>query len=137
MITRESVSRIQGDQQFGFKHGLIHDVAYATLPRAARRKRHAAVARFLDATTAVGQSPEALAHHWQEAGENQRAVDCLIVAADKAGRSWAKAHALALYTAVLQILPEGDERRSEIRLRQAVLVQALSHLQQRDVGEAP
>ena len=34
-----------------FKHALIHDVAYQTLPRAARRERHAAVARFLAATT--------------------------------------------------------------------------------------
>jgi class 3 adenylate cyclase len=137
MIARESVSRIQGDQQFGFKHGLIHDVAYATLPRAARRQRHAAVARFLDSSTAVGQSTEALAHHWQEAGENQRAVDCLLAAAEQAGRGWAKAHALALYTVAVQLLPDGDERRPQIRLRQAVLVQALSHLQQHDVEQAP
>ena len=36
LIQREAVSRIKGDQQFAFKHGLIHDVAYGTLPRAAR-----------------------------------------------------------------------------------------------------
>ena len=29
LIQREAVSRIKGDQQFAFKHGLIHDVAYA------------------------------------------------------------------------------------------------------------
>ena len=56
LVRREAVSRIQGDQQFAFKHGLIHDVAYATLPRAARAK-HAAVARFLEASR-VGQSHE-------------------------------------------------------------------------------
>ena len=61
LVRREAVSRIRGDQQFGFKHGLIHEVAYQTLPRAAKRSRHAAVARFLEATTAVGQSHEALA----------------------------------------------------------------------------
>ncbi len=68
LVQREAVSRIRGDQQFGFKHGLIHDVAYATLPRAARRSKHAAVARFLEATTDVGQSHEALGHHWREPG---------------------------------------------------------------------
>ena len=54
LIQREAVSRIKGDQQFAFKHGLIHDVAYGTLPRAARKAKHAAVARFLEATTDVG-----------------------------------------------------------------------------------
>ncbi len=60
LIQREAVSRIKGDQQFAFKHGLIHDVAYGTLPRAARKAKHAAVARFLEATTDAGQSHEAL-----------------------------------------------------------------------------
>ena len=128
MIARESVSRIQGDQQFGFKHGLIHDVAYATLPRAARRQRHAAVARFLEAATAVGQSTEALAHHWQEAGENPRAVDCLIVAADQAGRSWAKAHAVALYRAALNLIPVDDAKHSEVKRQLAVALMAVYHL---------
>ncbi|MBA3413178.1 MAG: AAA family ATPase, partial [Actinobacteria bacterium] len=36
-IRREAVSRIQDDHQFVFKHGLIRDVAYQTLARAARR----------------------------------------------------------------------------------------------------
>ena len=62
LIRREAVSRIRGDQQFGFKHGLIHDVAYQRLPRAGRRERHAAVAGFLEeATGEMGQSNEALA----------------------------------------------------------------------------
>ena len=51
LIRREPVSRFQGDQQFVFKHVLIQDVAYATLPRAARRERHGAVARFLETAT--------------------------------------------------------------------------------------
>nr|MBA3476196.1 AAA family ATPase [Actinomycetota bacterium] len=100
LVRREAVSRIQGDQQFAFKHALIHDVAYLRLPRAARRERHAAVAAYLDETTGgVGQSTEALAHHWREAGEHDRAADCLIVAADQAGRGWAKERAVALYRA--------------------------------------
>ena len=85
LVRREAVSRIQGDHQFAIKHGLIRDVAYQILPRAGRRERHAAVAEYLHEKTGdVGQSTEALAHHWQEAGENQRAVDCLLVAADQA-----------------------------------------------------
>jgi class 3 adenylate cyclase len=134
LIEREAVSRIKGDQQFAFRHALIQDVAYATLPRAARRERHAAVARFLAATTSTGQSHEALAHHWREAGESSRAVDELVAAAEQAGRGWAKEHALALYTQALELVPEDDPRRRSIRLQQIVTAQAFSHLIQHDVG---
>jgi predicted ATPase len=129
LIRREAVSRIQGDQQFGFKHGLIHDVAYQTLPRAARRERHAAVARFFEATTAVGQSHEALGHHWREAGEADRAVEHLIAAAAQAGRGWAKEHAVKLYREALELVPEGDrEQRREITRSLAVALQAMFHV---------
>jgi class 3 adenylate cyclase len=133
LIQREAVSRIKGDQQFGFKHGLIHDVANQTLPRAARRSRHAAVARFLEASTAVGQSHEALGQHWREAGENDRAVEHLTTAADQAGRGWAKQRAVALYREALDVMDEDDPRRREVTHRLAVALQAVFHLQQQDV----
>src|SRR5262249_34916777 len=128
---------IRGDQQFAFKHGLIHDVAYATLPRAARRTRHAAVARYLETTTEVTQSHEALGHHWREAGENERAVVHLIASAEQAGRGWAKERPLALYSEAFELLPEGDERRRTIRMQQAVLAQAVYHLKALEVPGSP
>ena len=128
LILREAVSRIRGDQQFGFKHGLIHDVAYSTLPRAARRSRHAAVARYLEAATDVGQSHEALGHHWRAAGDDERAVAHLTAAADQAGRGWAKQRAVALYREALELLGEDDTRRRDITRKLAVAVQAVYHL---------
>ena len=134
LIGREAVSRIKGDQQFAFKHALIHDVAYQTLPRAARRERHAAVARFLSATTASGQSHEALAHHWREAGEVDRAVEHLVAAADQASHGWAKEHAVALYTRALELMTEDDPRRRSVRLQQIVTAVAFQHMVELDVG---
>jgi class 3 adenylate cyclase len=135
LIRREAVSRIRGDQQYGFKHGLIHDVAYQRLPRAERRERHAAVAIFLEEATGVmGQSNEALAHHWREAGEHRRAVDCLIAAADQAGRGWAKEHAVALYKAALELVPDDEALRRSIQLRLVVAAHAFAHIVQDDVG---
>jgi class 3 adenylate cyclase len=129
LVRREAVSRIQGDQQFAFKHALIQDVAYLRLPRAARRERHAACAAYLEETTGgVGQSNEALAHHWREAGDHDRAVDCLVAAADQAGRGWAKQHAVALYRAALDLVPADDKRRGDIMRRLAVALQAEFHL---------
>ena len=133
LIGREAVSRLKGEQQFAFRHALIHDVAYGTLPRAARRERHAAVARFLEATTDHSHSHEALAHHWREAGENERAVEHLTAAAEQAGRGWAKERALTLYGEAFELLPEGDQRRRSIRMQQAVLAQALLHWRELDV----
>jgi class 3 adenylate cyclase len=133
LVQREAVSRIKGDQQFGFKHGLIHDVAYGTLPREARRTRHAAVARFLEATTDVGQSHEALGHHWRAAGENERAIEHLTAAAGQAGRGWAKLRAVTLYRETLELLDDDDARRREITHKLAVALQAVFHLQQQDV----
>jgi class 3 adenylate cyclase len=129
-VRREAVSRIQGDQQYAFKHGLIRDVAYGILPRAARRERHAAVARFLEATTgAVGQSHEAIGVHWREAGDNERAVQSLLAAAEQAGRGWAKERAIALYRDALELLPEDAvEQRREIRKREAIAVTSLWHV---------
>jgi class 3 adenylate cyclase len=135
LIHREAVSRIKGDQQFGFKHGLIHDVAYQTLPRAARRSRHAAVARFLETSTAAGQSHEALGHHWRAAGESDRAADHLTAAADQAGRGWAKQRAVSLYREALELVGEDDARRRDITRRLAVAMQAVFHLV--DVGRYP
>ena len=128
LVQREAVSRIKGEQQFAFKHGLIHEVAYATLPRASRRERHAAVARFLESSTAAGQSHEALGHHWRAAGEPDRAIEHLTAAADQAGRGWAKQRAVTLYREALELLAEDDPRRRDVMRRLAVAVQAVYHL---------
>jgi predicted ATPase/class 3 adenylate cyclase len=134
LIGREAVSRIKGDQQFAFKHALVQEVAYQTLPRGARRERHAAVARFLSATTAIGQSHEALAHHWREAGETDRAIEQLVAAAEQAAHGWAKEHAHALYTQALELMPEDDPRRRSVRLQQVVTAVAFQHQVELDLG---
>jgi class 3 adenylate cyclase len=121
-VRREAVSRITGEQQFAFKHAVIREVAYERLPRAARRERHAAVAAFLEERTGdVGQANEAIAEHWREAGEDRRALDCLVAAAEQAGRGWAKEHAVALYKAALGLAgPDDEGLRRELRRRLAV-----------------
>ena len=75
LIRRRRVSRMHGDEEFSFKHELIREVAYGTLPRAARRERHAIVAEFLEEADRSGADAAAiLAHHWREAGDSERAV---------------------------------------------------------------
>jgi predicted ATPase len=129
LIRRESPSRLQGQEQFRFKHTLIRDVAYQLLPRAARRTRHEAAGRFLEeATVDAGAAGEAIAHHWREAGDAERAARYLLEAGDDAGRGWAKEHAVALYREALSLLPEGHEGRRAVQLRLAVALQAAYHV---------
>jgi predicted ATPase len=135
LVQREAVSRIKGDQQYAFKHGLIQEVAYATLPRAARRSRHAAAARFLEAANVASVSREALGRHWREAGEIEQAVHHLVLAGDQAGRGWAKQRAVELYREALELVPEDGAQRRDVLRKLAVAVQAVYHLQ--DVGGLP
>ncbi len=130
LIRRDPVSRLQGHQQFAFKHQLIYEVAYATLPRAGRRARHGAIARFLESSvTEVADVNPALAHHWREAGEEARSVDYLFAGADQANRGWAKDEAFRLYASALELIPQQDaERRRDVGKRLAVASQALYHV---------
>lgn len=73
LIRRMPQSRIEGDQELSFKHGLIREVAYSTLPMAARRPRHAAVARFIEEASGDRSAyATSLAHHWRHAVTAQR-----------------------------------------------------------------
>jgi predicted ATPase/class 3 adenylate cyclase len=129
LVRREPVSRIQGHEQFRFKHMLIRDAAYATLPRARRREAHAAVAAFLTETNVRSESAAALGHHWREAGDEDQAIEYLVAAAEQASRGGAKTEAVQLYNEALALLPADDEkRRHEIRLRGAVAQAMVYHV---------
>ena len=135
LIRRESVSRLRGDQQFSFKHDLIRDAAYATLPRPQRRRRHEQVAGFLEETTSeIPAAASALAQHWREAGEKRRASDYFVIAGDQAGRGWAKEEAVAFYQQALDLIGDGDpEVRRKVTQRQAVSAAAVAHFSDADL----
>jgi class 3 adenylate cyclase/tetratricopeptide (TPR) repeat protein len=121
-IHRESGSQIQGDHEYLFKHMLIREVAYATLPRAARRERHAAVARFIESAAGerIEEAAALLAHHWQEAGDVDQAVRFLQLAAEHAAKGWAKDEAADLFGQALELVPENQpELRRAIAIRRA------------------
>jgi tetratricopeptide (TPR) repeat protein len=92
------------DEEFHFKSDLIHEIAYGTLTKAERARRHARVAPIL--ATRGDVAIDAVAHHLATSAElvgelgavpgvpddvRQQAVDALSLAADRAERveSWA------------------------------------------------
>jgi predicted ATPase len=130
LVRREPASIIEGQQQFAFTHVLIRDVAYDLLARADRARRHALVAEFVERSTgASGEAMGALARHWRDAGEHERAVQQLVRAAEQAERGWAKDHAALLYREALELVPAEDaDQRSMLRRRLALASTASFHL---------
>jgi predicted ATPase len=129
LVHRDIVSMIEGEPQYTFKHGMIRDVGYETLPRRRRLERHAEVAQFLeDASLSGAEAVAAMARHWRDAGRPERAVDYFLTAAEQAGRGWAKDRAALFYGEALACLPEEDQRRPMIRRRQAVTAAAAVHI---------
>ncbi len=124
LVRRDAASQLAGDLQYTFKHMLIREVAYATVPRASRRERHAAVAHYIEDALAGEALSTILAYHWREAGEPARAIPYLLDAADAARRSWAHGPVIDLYTKAFE-LAEDDELRRRIRLQRGL---ALSEL---------
>jgi hypothetical protein len=87
------------------------------------------VAQFLEeATGESAAAAEAIAHHWEQAGDADRAVHHLVAAAEDAGRGWAKEHAVALYREAIELVPEDDVRKRDLGRRLAVALQAAYHL---------
>jgi predicted ATPase len=135
-IRRLPTSRVEGDADFSFRHIVLPEVAYGTLPRAVRRARHGTVARHVEATMGERQADVAtvLAHHWREAGEAERAVPYLLSAAELAGRGWAKLEAAALYAQALALIPESDVlTRRRVRMQKVIAQQASLHAALGDV----
>jgi class 3 adenylate cyclase/tetratricopeptide (TPR) repeat protein len=138
LVRREPTSGMRDDAQYAFKHVLIRDVAYGTLPRPDRRSRHAAVARYLEGTAKeqVRDVAWLLAHHWREAGEPDRAIDYLVLAAEKARDSWATEEAIRLYDDALDLAT--DERlRVHLRLLRGLALVRLEEYERavNDLGE--
>ncbi|MEA2579452.1 MAG: hypothetical protein QOE83_344 [Actinomycetota bacterium] len=137
LVLRRSQSQVEGDTEFAFKHVLIRDTAYGTLPRAARRQLHAATAAHLERSvvdpTEIGGI---LAHHWREAGEAARAVAYLLEGAKRSADALAVEATWELYSQALQLAATDEERRST-RLRRGLAMAQLEDYPRakRELGE--
>ena len=103
------------EAKYQFKHALLQDAAYNTLPRKARRILHARIATTLESRFAerVKTEPEFLAYHFEQAGLMNRAIEYWGLAAQRDVARSANVEAISHFDRALQILndlPEGSER---------------------------
>ncbi|MBD0328489.1 MAG: AAA family ATPase [Thermoleophilia bacterium] len=97
-VVERLASSIAGQREYAFKHVLIRDVAYESLPRKERGRAHAATAAWIQDTSGErsGEVTELLAHHYDAAysflGDDDlrtRARGLLLEAATNAHRRFA------------------------------------------------
>jgi len=112
LIIRHPQSTVAGDAEYAFKHVLIRDGAYGTMPRASRRELHGAIARYLeDRLTDRPDLGWLLAHHWTQAGDPARAITYLLAAAQRAQDALAVDEAYDLLTRAFDLAEDDAERR--------------------------
>ena len=128
LVQRRSPSRIAGDVEFSFKHDLILDAAYATLPRSARRAMHTATADAIERLVEDRREIAAmLAHHRREGGDSNGAREYLLMAAERARDALAIEETYDLYEQAIA-LADDDAERVRIRcLRGITLGQLADH----------
>jgi class 3 adenylate cyclase/tetratricopeptide (TPR) repeat protein len=137
------------DGEFTFKSELIREVAYGTLTKAERARRHAALGGWLaDRSRGDDEPVDPIAHHFGVAAElvlelgrvdgvpadlRSRAVDALEQAATRAEEveSWPRAQ--RRYEQALAVLPDDAPDETRARLR---LARAQARVERRDLAGA-
>jgi ABC-type transport system substrate-binding protein/class 3 adenylate cyclase len=115
--------------EYRFRHGLVQEVAYASLVDSKRRRLHRRVGEALE--DVYRESPEEayglLARHFTEADEAEKAVEYLLKAGDAARAVYADKEALEHYHKARGFLARiGDERRARDTLFKMALAYHLA-----------
>ena len=100
---------------YHFKHALVQEAAYSTLPKKPRRVLHARIANALESRFAerVKLEPELLAYHYEQAGLVGPAVEYWFRAARRDAERSANIEALNHFSRALDVLkelPQGPDR---------------------------
>jgi predicted ATPase len=103
------------EAEYIFRHDLTREAAYNGLLKKDRRLFHRQVAEVLERLfpERLDEQVGLLAHHWEAAGDAQKAVGYLLRAAQRDVRNFANQEAIAHFTrglALLESLPPGPER---------------------------
>jgi class 3 adenylate cyclase/tetratricopeptide (TPR) repeat protein len=130
LILARPTTTIAGQVEYIFKHALVRDVAYASLPKSRRARAHAGAAAWIEdlAGERVDEFAELVAHHYQMAvaGEEsdlaweqdsaeyerlrRRAYESLVAAGASARRRFAIAKAVELHEAAVALAVTDAER---------------------------
>jgi tetratricopeptide (TPR) repeat protein len=113
------IAALQPELEYLFRHALVQEAAYASLLKQDRRALHRAAAEAILAQypDRERQLASVLALHFEQAGENTRAAEYLMMAGDHALERFANREAIGFFSRASGL---ADESQGELRLRAAV-----------------
>jgi predicted ATPase/class 3 adenylate cyclase len=111
LVRRERRSSVAGESEYAFRHILLRDVAYGSIPRAARVERHRLAAGWIESLGRPDDHADLLTHHYLAAIELARAagVDASAFAGPAAAallRAADRSLALNAFTAAARMYEE-------------------------------
>ena len=125
-LAQADILFIEGDgpqANYRFKHALTQDAAYDSLLKSRRQALHARAAEILRET--ASPEPEAIAHHFAQAGLNDLAIEWWGKAGDQALRRSAFQEAI---THLGKAIEKADKGGATARRPPAAPIQNLTHL---------
>jgi class 3 adenylate cyclase/tetratricopeptide (TPR) repeat protein len=107
------------DREYAFHHSLTQDATYGTILLRRRRELHQRVGEVFEERYAnrLDEFAPVLAHHFREAGDDERTLRYATLAGDNAARLYANAEAAAQYATAI-----------EAAARRQATVEAVGHL---------
>ena len=136
LVRRERRSSVAGESEYAFRHVLLRDVAYGSIPRAARVERHRLAAEWIESLGRPDDHADLLTHHYLAAIGLARAagIDASAFAAPAAAallRAADRSLALNAFAAAARMYEEAlalgltDEDRPRAVFRQGVALNVL------------
>lgn len=113
------IAVLQPELEYLFRHALVQEAAYASLLKQDRRALHRAAAEaiFAQHPDRERELASVLALHFEQAGENARAAEYLVMAGDHALERFANREAIGFFSRASGV---AEESQGELRLRAAV-----------------
>lgn len=134
VIERHPESRVAEEQEYGFRHALVRDAAYALLTESDLTTGHGLAGNFLEA--AGERDAVVVAQHFQRSGQLERAAPLYQRAGDDSARlglySAARDHYVAALGLLAQLPPAPEVRYHQVDtlLRQVRVSLVSDHTQQ-------
>jgi class 3 adenylate cyclase/tetratricopeptide (TPR) repeat protein len=136
LVRRERHSSVAGESEYAFRHVLLRDVSYGSIPRAARVERHRLAAEWLESLGRPDDHADLLTHHYLAALELARAagIDASAFASPAAGallRAADRSLALNAFAAAARMYEEAlalgvtDEGRPRAVFRRGLALNVL------------
>jgi len=99
------LAQLEPEQEYLFRHALIQDAAYESVLKADRRRLHEVVGRVLEELYAdhLDEIALLLGQHFEQAGDEERALQYYSQAAENAARRFASPEAISQYSNAIRV----------------------------------